>query len=96
MIISDLSFVNECTTDEVVGGWKKKKYDFKFTKKIEVDVDIDIKSYVKAKGSQNELYFDLTAFGSKGSGTEVKVDQTSVYDYGYISATEGTILSYAS
>jgi hypothetical protein len=97
MIITNLSFINECADTKVTGGtWTPPAYDFKFKKKIDVKVNIDIYSNVYAKGAQNELTFDLTALGKYGSGTEIKVDQTAVFDKGYyVSQASGVVLSYA-
>jgi hypothetical protein len=94
MIISDLAYMNEVASEKISGG--TSKYDFKFTKKIDVKVNIDIRSNVYAKGAQNELTFDLTAVGGYGSGTEIKTEQIAAYDKGYyVSSNVGTVLSYA-
>ncbi len=97
MIITNLSFINECADTNVTGGtYAPPAYDFSFRKKIDVKVDIDIYSDVYAKGATNELTFDLTALGKYGSGTEIVVDQYAVLDKGYYaSTTKGTVLSFA-
>ena len=94
MIISDLSYLNEISEETVSGGWDFK-FDFDFDKDIDVDVDVDVDSEVNAKGAFNELAFDLTAFGGYGSGTEVVVKQQAIYDGGYISTSNGTVVSFA-
>lgn len=91
MIISDLSYLNEISEENVSGAG----YAFNFNKKIDVKVDVDVDSKVDAKGAFNEVTFDLVAFGPKGSGTEVVVAQQAVYDGGYVSTSNGTIVSFA-
>lgn len=99
MIINDLSFLNEVSSSNVAGasgGYYAP--DVSFKKRIDIKARIDIKSRVYAKGAQNELSFDLTALGRKGSGTDINVNQTAVKDSllgGYASLTDGFVLSYA-
>ncbi len=100
MIISNLSFINECADTNVTGGtYTSPTYDFSFRKNIDVKVKIDIYSDVKAYGAQNELTFDLAAFGYSGSGTEVQVTQNAGPAYfgghGYASSSKGAVISYA-
>lgn len=96
MIISDLSYLNEVSEENISGGRGRKKYDFKFAKKIDVEIDVDVYSDVDADGAFNELSFDLQAVGYYGSGTEIVVNQVAVDDYGYyVSLTNGTVTSFA-
>lgn len=79
MIINDLSFLNEVSSENLTGG--RRGYtapDVSFTKRIDVKANIDIRSNVYAKGAQNELSFDLAAIGKYGSGTEINVNQVAV------------------
>ncbi|PSB20734.1 hypothetical protein C7B76_05905 [filamentous cyanobacterium CCP2] len=92
MFISDLSYLNEI--EENISGGSR---DFRFKKDIKVDVKVDVRQDVKAKGAFNELTFDLYAFGTKGSGTEIVVEQTAISEpYYNLSAQNGTVVSYAS
>jgi hypothetical protein len=94
MIISDLSYLNEISEENISGAG----YEFKFKKEIKANIDIKVDSKVDAKGAFNELSFDLTALGKTGSGTEVVVKQAAVYDddyKAYVSTNEGAVSSYA-
>ena len=96
MIINDLAFLSEVSSENVSGASGYSAPDVSFKKRIDVKARIDIKSTVYAKGAQNELSFDLTAIGKYGSGTDINVNQIAVKDgYEYISATDGFVLSYA-
>jgi phage gp45-like len=99
MIITNLSFINECADTNVTGGtsWTRPAYDFSFRKKIDVKVNIDIYQNVYAKGTQNEVSYDLEAYGKYGAGTEVQATQMAVRtdSGGYLANAKGVIVSFA-
>lgn len=97
MIISDLSYLNEIAEESINGGTNRQRYRLDVDKNIKVDFDIKVDQNINARGSFNELSFDLYADGYHGSGTEVVVEQTAVDDYwGSLSAQKGTVSSYAN